>query len=322
MKFDVVIGNPPYQQSSGGLARSDTAKPFYQNFMLRFMGGQTRYLSFIIPAKWYTNNAHDCDKARSKTIKNLKILKDFPQASEVFEDIQLSGGLCIYLWEHGYKGKTNFIQVMGEDTYTSYDDISDSKLVIRYDIGRRVVAKVAHFKEMTLNEVSIVSSKFGIPTYERGEMELPGQLKLRHSGGWGWASLIDVTRNIELIPLYKVIIGYKVPGGGLQKNHRYTVITIPQILRKDEVCTDTYQVIGAFKDAEQAQNYMNYFKTKFVRFLMLMTQTNSSTTRDNYQLIPIQDFTINWTDEDLYKKYGLDNEEIEFIEKLIRPMFY
>ena len=171
----------------------------------------------------------------------------------------------------------------------------------------------------------LISSQtpFGfITTYRGKEKEFNGAIKLYSSGGVSFVSKEDITRHQEWVEKYKVVFSKATceHAGTPDKTGRYRVFSTMKLLLPNEVCTQSYLVGGVFDNQKEAENYMSYLRTAFVRALMLPTLTSQDISADKFQFVPIQDFSHPWTDEMLYKKYGLNEEEIAFIESMIRPM--
>lgn len=117
------------------------------------------------------------------------------------------------------------------------------------------------------------------------------------------------------------MITYAMSGGNKPtSNGDYQVISSLQILEPNEVCTETYIILNTFQSNQEAQNMQTYVRTKFFRFLLLQALSSIHITKESFAFVPLQDFSHSWTDEMLYKKYGLDENEIAFIESMIRPM--
>ena len=160
-------------------------------------------------------------------------------------------------------------------------------------------------------------------TSERGiEKKKEGCCSLYTSKGKKYYPKKNVLQGLDTVDRYKIMVGRAISGhaGESDSEGQVKVFSTLEVIGPNEICTDTYIVIGRFGDKSKADNLLSYLKTKFVRFLVLQTITSINITRNNYQFVPLQDFSKPWTDEELYKKYGLTDEEIQFIESMIRPM--
>jgi site-specific DNA-methyltransferase (adenine-specific) len=183
-----------------------------------------------------------------------------------------------------------------------------------------IIRKVLAIREKRMNEMASSRKPFGIPT--NGRPKKTGDITLRWQNGEGPYQRSEITTGIDIIDDWKVItsyVGYD-HAGNPGKDGKRRVFSKIDILPPGTICTETYLVIGAFKSENQAINLMNFMKTRFFRFLVSQFMYSHHITKDSYQFVPIQDFTESWTDEKLYAKYGLTEEEIAFIESMIRPM--
>ena len=162
---------------------------------------------------------------------------------------------------------------------------------------------------------------FGLPSNERGHTEKShNDLVLLSSNGKSYIEKSKVD-NLNMATRHKAIITYAMSGGNKPSSDgKYQILSSLMVLGKDEVCTETYLVISAFEDRKKADNLVSYLKTKFTRFLLLQALSSIHITKGSFQFVPKQDYSEEWTDEKLYAKYGLTEEEIDFIESMIRPM--
>jgi site-specific DNA-methyltransferase (adenine-specific) len=143
------------------------------------------------------------------------------------------------------------------------------------------------------------------------------KIKLYRFGNNGYVSESQIINNRQLIGRYKVLVSKASPGGD---EYPHMIVSQPIISEPNSVCTETYLVIKDFDTRQQAENLVSYIKTRFFRFMMSLIKNTQNISKASYAFVPIQDFSESWTDEKLYKKYGLTEEEIAFIESLIRPM--
>ena len=175
-------------------------------------------------------------------------------------------------------------------------------------------------KEMHLTQ-SKLAELLGISNNHVSSIE-NGDLVLRYNKGLGRYDSRLVTNGKDIIPKWKTIISYASydHAGQLDKEGMRKVMSVIEVLPPMSVCSETYLVAGSFDSEAEAENLRNYFCTKFVRFLVAQIAVSQHITKGCFAFVPNQDFTRTWTDADLYKKYGLTNEQIDFIESMIRPM--
>lgn len=321
MKFDVIIGNPPYQLSDGGNAAS--ARPLYHLFVEQAMKLKPRYLTMIIPARWYAGGK-GLDAFRKNMMNNQQIshLVDFSNSADCFPGVNIAGGVCYFLWDRDYNGKCIVVNATnkGEESTTSRY-LNEFSTFVRSNLAIGIVRKIQLATCDYMSKYVCSRNLFGLPSNERGHKErLNNDLILLSSNGKSFISK-DSIDNTAMVPRHKVIITYAMSGGNKPgSDGKYQILSSLMVLGCNEVCTETYLVINAFEDKQKANNLTSYLKTKFTRFLLLQALSSIHITKSSFQFVPKQDFTEEWTDEKLYTKYGLTDEEINFIESMIRPM--
>lgn len=320
MKFDVIIGNPPYQLSDGG--NSASAKPLYHLFVEQAKRLQPRYLCMIIPSRWFAGGK-GLDDFRDSMLKDkqIKALTYYSDARECFPGTVIGGGICYFLWMKGYKGDCDYTIHYDKSVSTQKRNLAEFPIFVRFNVALNIIHKVGVKPKNSFTQVVSSRNPFGLATSVKGNEESLGY-KLYSSSGESYINKNMVSTGKEYIDNYKVMLGRAISGhaGETDENGQVKVLSTIKVIEPNSVCTDTYIVINAHKTKEEADNIVSYLKTKFVRFLMLQTITSINITRGNYQFVPLQDFSHPWTDDMLYKKYNLDEKEIAFIESMIRPM--
>lgn len=322
MKFDVIISNPPYQLSDGGNGAS--AKPIFHKFIESAKKLSPTYITMIVPARWYAGGK-GLDDFRTNMLNDthLKTIIDYPNPKECFPGLNVSGGVCYFLWDKNYHGKCSFTNVVSGIGTTSLRDMNEFKLFIRYNQAVSILHKVNSHGEQMLETIISSRKPFGLDSFIRGhEVRNGNDLTLVSSAGKSYIEKERVTQGADLIDSYKVIIGKALSGhiGETDENGQVKVLAKIELLLPGEVCTESYLCVGNFRKKEQGMCLEQYLKTKFVRFLLLQVLTSMNITKDKFCFVPVQDFSKPWTDEELYAKYGLTYEEIAFIESMIRPM--
>jgi site-specific DNA-methyltransferase (adenine-specific) len=320
MKFDVIVGNPPYQLGDAGHGRS--ASPIYDKFVEQAKKLNPRFLSMIIPARWYSGGK-GLKGFRKKMLQDNRIRQiiDFPEAIDCFPGVQIKGGVCYFLWERDNPGDCKVVtsrngELVSEMTRPLLE--GDSETFIRYNEAIPIMRKVMAFEESTMDSQISVRKPFGLNTTFRGKVNpSKNSIEVYRNGGIGYIDKSEITKNRELIKYYKVLIP---PLGSGSDSFPHPILGKPFVVSPETACSETYLVAGVFDNAENASNLARYLTTKFLRFLVLLNKPTQHATSKVYKFVPVQDFTEEWTDEKLYEKYGINAEEIEFIESMIRPM--
>ena len=323
MTFDVIIGNPPYQLNIG-VEKENYAIPLYQKFIQQAKKLRPRYLSMIIPSRWFTGGRGlDAFRAEMLNDNRIKYIKDYIDSKDVFPGVDVSGGVNYFLWSSDYEGPCEYVNVVNGKETISIRKLNEFNVFPRYNQSLSLIKKVKDKGENNISPMISSQTPFGfITTYRGKEKDFKDSLKLYSSGGITYVSKEDVTRHQEWINKYKVIFSKATceHAGTPDKTGRYRVFSTMKILLPEEICTQSYLVGGVFENSNYAENYVSYLKTAFVRALMLPTLSSQDISADKFQFVPLQDFSKPWTDEELYAKYGLTDEEIQFIESMIRPM--
>lgn len=319
MKFDVIIGNPPYQLSDGGNGVS--ASPIYHKFIEQAIKLKPHYLSMIIPSRYFAGGK-GLDAFREKMLsdKHLVRIVDFINAKDCFPQNSISGGVNYFLWDRDNESDCEFTTVLGNQRETKMRKLDEFPTFVRYNSAVEIIHKVRSSGFVPLS--SIVSSRnpFGIPTSARGDdPPKKGYLKLISSKGIGYIPTSDVIKGQELVNTYKVMVSritYE-HAGEPDKEGKLKVLSRVEILSPGEVCTDSYLLVGGFSTLDEAENLMNYLKTKFARFLVSQTLSAINLSKDKFGFIPMMDFKKAISEEELYRKYDLSKENIDFIGSLI-----
>lgn len=280
-----------------------------------------RYISMIIPSRWFGGGKGLNDfRASMLTDKRIRQLVDFENANDCFPGVDLAGGVCYFLWDRDHPGQCEVKSVVNGDECTSVRDLDEFKIFVRNSRAVPIVRKVLAFKEPTMDKQVSSRKPFGLATNVRPRQK--GDLILHWQKGEGKFPSTEVTNGRQWINKYKVIAAYSAydHAGNPDKNGMRKVFTKIHVLLPKTICTETYLVIGAFDSEEEALNLKAYMETRFFRFLVSQFMFSQHITREAYAFVPVQDFTKEWTDAKLYKKYGIDADEQAFIESVIRPM--
>ena len=324
MKFDVVIGNPPYQMSDGGGGAGKSAAPLYHRFVQQAKKLNPRYLSMIIPSRWFSGGK-GLESFRSEMLADnrLSSIVDYADSKDCFPGgVDIPGGICYFLWERDYSGDCTVTNISkgGKDKVSSIRPLDEFVIFVRNNNAVSIIHKVQNKGETTLSSQISSRKPFGLESNTKFDDN--GDVVLRSSNGLGKIEKGKILSGFELLNKWKVIVS-KVSfehAGVPDKDGMMRVLSVVQTLPPNSACTESYLVAGAFGSEELCENYISYLKTKFVRFLITPMLASMNMSKSSYSFVPIQDFSKPWTDEELYAKYELTKEEIEFIESMIKPM--
>jgi site-specific DNA-methyltransferase (adenine-specific) len=251
--------------------------------------------------------------------KKIMELHDFPNASDVFPGVEIKGGVSYFLWARDYEGKALIKTYKNGQLISSFSRFLKEKnidIFIRDNKSIKILRKIRDFGEETLDNIISSQKPFGFRTYYKGhEKSKDKNIKVYCNHNIGFCSNEEITVNKDLIDMHKVILPRAVGSGDIKKDIYNPIYSEP-----GSCCSETYIVIGAFKTEKEAINLISYIKTKFFRFLVSIKKHTMMASKTVYSFVPIQDFNKKWSDEDLYKKYGLDDEEIKYIESSVRDL--
>jgi site-specific DNA-methyltransferase (adenine-specific) len=322
MKFDVIVGNPPYQLSDGGNSRS--AGPIYQKFIQQAKKLNPRYLTMIIPARWYAGGKGlDDFRAEMLADKRIRKLVDFENSNEVFPGVDVAGGICYFLWDRDNKGKCEVVNLLEGKQVKSERDLDEFPILIRHSQAIPIIRKVLAINQNGGRRLSdVVSSRkpFGLPTnYNPKNSGIPCWFIQRI--GLKFADSTDVSDDNQLLDKWK-FLAPKSPIAGqtdFAKPVGFYYDGNTRIAKPGECCTESFIVLGAFSTEDEVLAYKSYIFTKIVRFLLLQTVVSQDVTRNNFQFIPdLGKYEGEYTDKMLVKRWGITDDEWNFIDSKIK----
>ena len=334
MQFDVIIGNPPYQLNDGGFGTS--AVPIYHKFVEQAKALEPRYLSMIIPSRWFAGGKGLDDFRESMLSDNrLRSIDDYLSASDVFPGVGLKGGVCYFLWDRDHQGlckvSTHFKDWIPSSDIRPFKE-NGVDIFIRFNEGLFILKKVINCE--TNQDVSLllppikrfdalVSSRkpFALETTFKGRnTKKYDDVLVYQNGGVGYIAKEVIPSGSDLIDKWKIYVGRAAPGTGNKDTYPHKVLSTPFIGGPGTVCSETYLCIGPFDTQAEAESVLSYLTCRLTRLLILLHKPSQDTTRKVYTFVPTQTWDRKWTDKDLYEKYQISKDEIEFIEKVVRPM--
>lgn len=331
LKFDAVVGNPPYQLMGGSGGTNDA--PIYQHFAALALGLNPRYIALIIPSRRFSTGRENLlSNFRSTMLNDRHISKmvAYTDSRDIFPTVEVKGGLCYYLRDKKYLGDCEYSLVKDGQRQTAGRNLGDFDILIREpklaDIVKKVMIQVKQNK--TVDAIVSNDTPFGIPTNPHtsgknsvtiypassAEHDVSVLYLEKMTRTTAYVSRESIKKNTGDIDKHKVFIP-EAAGSG---NDPY-VVGRPEYAPKGSVCSQTFLYVP-FESEQEAYNFISYLKTKFFRILVSACKISQHTPSKNYRFVPIQNFSKSWTDAELYKKYGLTDEEIAFVETTIKPM--
>lgn len=336
MQFDVIIGNPPYQLDDGGFGAS--AIPIYNKFVTQAKNLDPRYLAMVIPSRWlFGGRGLDDFRKEMLNDKRIRALVDYPDSRLVFPNVDVAGGICYFLWDRDNPGDCRVVEFEhGMESSESVRALLEpgAEVFIRSNRALEILRKIVRV-ETGADSLALPAKKrfdqqvsaqkpFGLRTYFRGAKKktATNDILVLQSGGRGWTSRSEVATGVDLIDKWKVFTSKSSSehAGQADRNGQRRVLSLSGVLPPSSVVTETYILLGAYDTEAEARNCFSYVTTRFFRFLLAVRSSAQDLARSAYQFVPVQDFARSWTDKDLYARYGLSEDEVAYIERLIRPM--
>ncbi|GAA3721579.1 Eco57I restriction-modification methylase domain-containing protein [Terrabacter ginsenosidimutans] len=324
MKFDVIVGNPPYQLQSNGGTRD---VPIYQHFVEQAKKLEPRLLVMVIPSRWMAGGL-GLNEFRKTMLADRRIrqLVDFPNAAEAFPSVGINGGVCYFAWDSTYDGDCNVTMIRnGEVIGPTLRSLGEFDVLVRDARALQILRKVMKFSEPSVNTILARDKEFGWTSNFDGfhHQEKPGDVPLYYirsvRRGHGYIARSEVTKSAHLIDTWKVLVPAVGSGREREKSGVDMVLGPSMIAPSPSVCTQSF--LFFYLDSEdEAKSLRSYYSTRFFRFLVSLRKITQHATHSTYSWVPIQSWDRIWTDKDLYDRYGLDDAEIALIESTIRPM--
>ena len=334
MKFDAIIGNPPYQEGTSDKSRQ--ALPLYNLFMENVIKLTPYVVSMIMPSRWFAGGMGLNDfRTRMMNDKHISRIVDFVNAKDCFPLASISGGVCYLLWNKKHNGDCEFVSNIKGKRFSEIRSLNEFDVLVRYNEAVNILRKIKSHGAVSLASQVSPISPFGLKTNVRGVL-LPSEncnILLYSSSGKSYIPRDSILKADVSLNSYKVMFSQTSAehAGEPSSNGDYRVLTSSMtVMKPNEACTHSYLTIGNFNNEIEATNLLRYLKTKFVRVLLLQCLTSIHITWTTFKFVPLQDFTeksdIDWSksvkeiDQKLYKKYGLSKEEIDFIESKVKEM--
>ena len=330
MHFDVIIGNPPYQLNTDQTDTKITGTiPLYHLFIEQAKRLMPRYLSMVVPARW-TAGGRGLDEFRAVMLGDRRIrdFVDYPIAADVFGGgVEIGGGVCYFLWDSQHDGPARVITVRGADrSEPLLRELGKYDVFVRDNEGAALVEHLSTFAEGSVASIASGQKPFGVGTNFAGfhATRKAGDLTLHYVRPGrrltGFVSRSDVARGHDLVDTWKVFTPEAADGRGTVGIRPAVILGRPIVAGPGEICTNTYLAIGPFDSQEAAESFVSYYQTKFFRFLVSLRKITQHASNFTYTWVPLQTWDRRWTDAELYAKYALSSDQVEYIESQIKPM--
>lgn len=324
MKFDVIVGNPPYQLKDGMGGGGSSAMPIYDLFVKQAKRLHPRYIAMIIPSRWFAGGK-GLDKFRSEMLSDrcIRELVDYPNASDCFPGVDIAGGVCYFVRDSYYDGDCTIRTILDDEESLMTRRLDEFDTFVRWNEGVSILRKLEKKNEPTLDKVASNRNPFGlVANFSKfDDINTPDKYKIYSSNNVGVRRVGYVQKSLvpkgkDYIDRWKVLIpkayrvGSRTDGGTVN----------PIVAEPGSVCTETFIILNNYGTEEESNYLYDYIKTRFFRFLVYLRKITQNATAKVYAFVPDLPMDHKWTDEELYKRYDLSEEEISFIEKMIKEM--
>ncbi|MDO4507927.1 MAG: Eco57I restriction-modification methylase domain-containing protein [Candidatus Saccharibacteria bacterium] len=319
MKFDVIVGNPPYQLGSGG--HGAQATPIYNFFIEQALRLKPHYIAFIIPSRWFAGGMGLKDfRNMMLNDRHIRMLYDYPNADDCFPGVSIEGGVMYYIWDSEYEGDCEVHTISGNgELAVMKRSLAAYDVFVRYNQAVQILEKVKNRHEETVDGIVSGVNPFNFATNFRNfdQINNSDKIKIYANKATGYIQRTLAQTHREWIDKYKVLVSEAYGGAGKKP---WQVLGRPIIAEPGSVCTFTYVVVGVFETEQEAKNYAQYITTRFFRFMVSLRKNTQHASGKVYSFVPLLSFKEEWTDEKLYKRYGISQSEIDFIETMVKEM--
>jgi site-specific DNA-methyltransferase (adenine-specific) len=318
MKFDVIVGNPPYQIDSDGNTRT---KPVYHLFVQQAIAMKPRYAVMITPSRWFAGGL-GLDEFRQQMLTGGRIdrLVDYVDPTDCFPGVDIQAGVSFFRWDRNHQGPASVSNAtrdaIGEPMTRPLDEFG---ILMRDNQAVPIVRKVASKSEPTVDTIALPTLPFGMRSNFKpgpGKKSHPVKVYARDRTTL-IADRSEIPVNTEHIDRWKVLVprAYGERGRG-----PYLVLGKPFLAEPGSACTMTYAVLASFGTKKEASTFISYLTTRLFRFLLLQRKITQDLTPDRFAFVPALPMNRNWSDADLYSRYGLTPDEVAYVESQVREM--
>jgi site-specific DNA-methyltransferase (adenine-specific) len=322
MKFDVIVGNPPYQMDAESGNRT---MPIYNLFVEEAKKLDPRYMAFIIPSRWMAGGLGLGDfRAEMLADTRIRKLVDFPIASELFPGVEIKGGVCYFMWDRDHPGRCEVSTVRGGETQGPVErQLDEFDVFVRDSRALQILHKVLKKGEPSMSEIMSARTAFNVVSNFKGYSanKRKGDVKYYATSPTGrveaWIARDEATMNLDAIDRWKAMVPKAGSDGGQKLPD--VVLGRPWIAEPPSICTQSF-LFACVDTRSEAESISSYYETRFLRFLVSQRKITQDTTRESYTWVPQQTWDRTWTDAELYKKYGITKDEQAYIESMVKEM--
>lgn len=319
MKFDIIVGNPPYQLNVGNQSKA-FGVALYHKFVNQAIKLNPRYLTMIIPSRWFTGG-RGVDDFREKMLrdKRLRIIVDQVDGDYFFPSAEVKGGICYFLWDRDKEGLCKIKRFVRDELISESERPLLEKgmdTFIRDCNAVSILKKVQNINQKTMDSIVSVQTPFGIiSSFEDFKNnKFKGSVKFyTNNQRIGYINSEQITKNLDYVNKWKVFVPKAIGSGKTSSD-----VIKPILADNNSCCSQTYICIGPFENKEQAENAITFIKTKFFHFMLGIKKITQDAMRGTYMLTPLEDFNESWSDEKLFSKYDLSQSQIKYIESSVR----
>ena len=319
MKFDVIVGNPPYQLNTAG--HGAQAAPIYHYFIQQAKRLNPRYMAFIIPSRWFAGGM-GLNQFRDEMLndRRIKRLVDYPDSNDCFPGVSIEGGVSYFIWDKNYDGDCEIQTIIGDnDLDIVKRPLNQYDIFIRQNQAIKILEKVKARNEATVDEKVSGINPFNFATNFKDfdQINNPDKIKIYANKATGYIQRTKAQTHKEWIDKYKVLVSEAYGGAGKKP---WQVLGRPIVAEPGSVCTFTYIVTNTFDSEEEANNYASYIKTRFYRFLVSLRKNTQHSSAKVFSFVPDLPMNQEWTDEKLYERYDINSDEQDYIRSMVKEM--
>jgi len=323
MEFDVIVGNPPYQIDSAGNTRT---KPVYHLFVEQAIRMKPRYVLMITPSRWFAGGLGLSDfRARMLRDRRMSRLVDYRVEKDVFPYVNINGGVSYFLWDAEHNGKclVSHVPAGGAPSPAEPRYLDEFDLLVRHNDGVRILRKVKSRNEPTFDARVSSQKPFDLHTNFHGAPSKGGiadPVLMYGARRQSWVPRAGIQKNLNWVDCWKVFVAAASDGNESFPAPIWDLSKGPFVGRPGEICSGSYLVVYPTDTEDAAKAVASFLRSRLVRFLVSLRKIAQHNDAGRFAFVPDLPMDRAWTDDELYRRYGLTDEEIAFIESQVKEM--